>query len=100
MVGAKLSQSERSFVVDIFFPNRPEPMPQKKNCRHYQPNTQTDQEKPAIGGERDQKNAYHDDGNDKTRYAAESGSGLSRLKIRFHTAPRRCSILKRSPVET
>src|SRR5580658_4775468 len=34
---ANLSQPQRPFVMDIFFPNRPVLVPQKKNCGHHQP---------------------------------------------------------------
>ena len=50
-------------------------MPQKKNCRDHQPDSQTDQEKPAVRGKRNQKNHHHGDGNDQARRAAEGCLG-------------------------
>src|ERR1700690_3412261 len=45
----QLSQPEGMFILHIFFLDRPDPMPQEKHPRHHQSNSQTDQEKPAVG---------------------------------------------------
>ena len=44
-----------SFVFDVFFADGPELMPEKKNGGDDQTDSETDQEKPAVGGKRDEK---------------------------------------------
>src|ERR1700674_4352175 len=81
-----LSQPQRMLVLDIFFFDRPELMPQKKHPCHHQPNSYADQEKPAVGGKRDQNNHDYGDGNDQTSRPAEGDFALGWLKIGFHAA--------------
>src|SRR5579864_5112699 len=85
---AASAQPERPLVLDIFLPDRPQLMPQKKNPRRHQPNPQTDQEKPPVSRKRNQQNRNHSDRNDQTSSPAERSPGLNRLKPRFHAAPR------------
>jgi hypothetical protein len=77
-------ESQGTFVLDVFFLDWPELMPEGKNPGHCQPDPQANQEEPAVNGKSNQDHNDDSQGNENSRTTFERKLAGSRLTRWFH----------------
>jgi hypothetical protein len=78
------SQAQRALVLDVFFPDRAVLVPEMEYGGDHHSDTQTAEEKPAVGRKPDEEGEDQDRRDDQTCSAPEKTSGRCRLGIQSH----------------
>lgn len=78
------SQAQRALVLDVFLPDRAVLVPEMEYGGDHHSDTQTAEEKPAVGRKPDEEGEDQDRRDDQTCSAPEKTSGRCRLGIPFH----------------
>jgi hypothetical protein len=77
-------QTQRAFVLDVFFLDRTILVPKIEDGSDHYPNAKTAEERPAVGWQPDEEDEDQGCRNDQTRSAPEKLSGCCWLRIPFH----------------